>query len=228
MAQQTTSAYEGTTQEHLNIQDINYNTVFMKDGSAAMVIQISAVNFSLLSEEEQDAIIYAYVSLLNSLTFPVQILIRSQRKDITKYLNNIEAQEAQTTDKIIRDRMKSYRKFIQSVIQERNVLDKKFYAIVPFSRLDLGLTDSGIIPGLNNKTDHNLDFPFVVQKTLSTLEPRRDHMLRQFSRIGLQAKQLDNSQLIHLLYTIYNPDSAEGVKTMEAKQYADALVRVRR
>src|SRR3989339_890084 len=82
-----------TTQAHLPIEDIRNDIVIMKDGSSALIIEVSAVNFDLLSEREQDAIIYAYGALLNSLTFPVQILIRSQKKDISSYVELLEKEE---------------------------------------------------------------------------------------------------------------------------------------
>jgi len=51
------------------------------------------MNFELLSQEEQDAKIYAYSSLLNSLSFPIQVIVRSKRLDITAYLRQLDTQE---------------------------------------------------------------------------------------------------------------------------------------
>ena len=82
-----------STQEYLPIEDIKNNLVVLKDGSCALVLSVSSVNFDLLSEREQEAIIYAYGALLNSLTFSIQIMIRSQRKDISSYLEILEKQE---------------------------------------------------------------------------------------------------------------------------------------
>jgi len=58
-----------STQEHLDIYTIKNHLVFLKDGSVALVLRTTAINFNLLSEEEQDATIYAYAGLLNSLSF---------------------------------------------------------------------------------------------------------------------------------------------------------------
>jgi hypothetical protein len=54
----------------------------MKDGSARIVLRVEAVNFALKSEPEQDAIIYSFQHFLNSLQFPIQILVRSLKVDI--------------------------------------------------------------------------------------------------------------------------------------------------
>ena len=88
-----------TTQDHLPVHDIQENLAILKNGSAAMVIETSAVNFGLLSQEEQDAIIYAYAALLNSLTFPIQILIRSKKKDISHYLDLLKQQQEKQTER---------------------------------------------------------------------------------------------------------------------------------
>src|SRR4030065_2704496 len=79
-----------STQEHLDIEDIRDNLVILKNGNAVFVLQTTAVNFDLLSESEQDAMLFAFAALVNSLTFPIQILIRSKRADVTNYLSRLE------------------------------------------------------------------------------------------------------------------------------------------
>ena len=64
-----------TTQEHLDIADIKDDVVILKNGSAVAVLETTAINFDLLSIREQDAAIAAFSSLLNSLSFPIQITI---------------------------------------------------------------------------------------------------------------------------------------------------------
>lgn len=78
------------TQDFLPIADITDNLVLLKNGGAVMVLESSSINFSLLSEKEQQAIIYSYAALLNSLSFPIQIVVRSQIKDISKYMSFLE------------------------------------------------------------------------------------------------------------------------------------------
>ena len=51
------TAIRGTTQEFVEIADIRDDLVFLIDGSVALIIKVSAVNFGLLSEKEQEAII---------------------------------------------------------------------------------------------------------------------------------------------------------------------------
>src|SRR5687768_13615564 len=120
-----------TTQDHLDIEDIREDLVVLKNGAICSVLATTAVNFDLLSEIEQDAIISAFSMLLNSLTFPVQVVIRSKRLDITKYIEKVKRIEEKLTDPLLRHQAEAYRKFVQDFIQDNEVLDKKFYVVVP-------------------------------------------------------------------------------------------------
>src|SRR3989344_1118185 len=83
-----------STQQHLDIEDIRDDIVILKNGNAVVVLETNAVNFDLLSEREQDAMIFAYAALLNSLTYPIQVLVRTRRMDISNYLQTLaEAQQ---------------------------------------------------------------------------------------------------------------------------------------
>jgi hypothetical protein len=217
------SHIKATTQEHLNIEDITHNIIILKDGSAAMVLKVRAVNFNLLSDREQESIIYSYAGLLNSLSFPIQILIRSQRKDITNYINLLKNQELKQFSQVYKDRLARYREFIEKIVKERNVLDKKFYVIIPFSRLELGLAaNSNPLSKAPQKL--TLDKNYVIQKALNALEPKRDHLMRQFAHLNLSPKQLTTQDLIQLFYTIYNPDASEGIVLATPSQYQQSLV----
>lgn len=193
-----------TTQEHLPILDITDNIVLLKDGSCCLILSVSSVNFDLLSEREQEAIIAAYGSLLNSLTFPIQLFIRSQRKDISSYLTLLENEQIKKTNRpLLAGLITSYRKFVADMVKKNNVLDKKFFVSIPFSSLELGLT-----PSLTSiiKKPSKLPYPkdYVLQKAKNSLLPKKDHLIKLFSRLGLTAKQLQTQDLIKLFYEIYN------------------------
>jgi hypothetical protein len=212
-----------TTQQHLDVLDITDDIYLLKDGSVAMVIQTSAVNFDLLSEREQEAVIYSYGALLNSLTFPIQVLIRSQRKDVSSYLKLLEDQENKTPMGKRKTQINQYRDFISQVVKEGNVLDKKFYCVIPFSRLELGLSASN---PLTIKRPQTLPYEksYILNKALATLNPKRDHLIRQFSRMGLQVRQLKTAELTQLLYNVYNPGSTRGPDGVGSTQYQSPMV----
>lgn len=210
-----------STQEHLDIEDIKDGIIILKDGSCCLILETNAVNFGLLSETEQDAIIYAYAGLLNSLSFPIQITIRSQRKDVSSYLRLIDIQEKKETSPKIKNQIKKYRQFIENIVKENEVLDKSFYIAIPFSSLELGITTLG-----KSVTKKGLPFPeeHILQKAKTNLYPKKEQIVRQFSRLGLKAIQLDTQQLIELFYHIYNPES-RGQKLTSPKEYETFFVK---
>ena len=221
-----------STQQHLDIEDIVDDLVILKNGGGALILQTTAVNFGLLSETEQDATIYAYASLLNSLTFPIQIVIRSKRMDISSYLELLKQQEEKQTNENLRFQIQKYRQFVESIIKENKVLDKRFYIVIPFSPLELGVKTAAsslfdLLNPFTKKQKGGLPFPksYILEKAKNALYPKRDHIIRQLARIGLKADQLTTQELVELFYDIYNPVQAGGERlTARASDYTVAMV----
>ncbi len=179
-----------TTQDYIPIKDIHDDVVILKDGSMSVVLETTAVNFGLLSENEQLAIISAFAALLNSLSFSIQIVIRSKRLDISSYLKLLANAQSKQKNTLLAKLMSDYRNFIETIVRENQVLDKKFYIIISVSPFEVGLT------GFTKDR---------FEKALTVLLPRRDHISRQLWRTGLKATQLTSKQLINLYFDVYNP-----------------------
>jgi hypothetical protein len=215
-----------TTQLFLDIHDITNNLVIMKDGTTSVIITVDAMNFGLLAEEEQDGIIYAYAGLLNSLNYPIQIVIRSQTKDVTQYLTLLKEQEDLAPNRLMQHRIRTYREFVSNLIQERNVLDKKFYVVIPASAIELGLlAPSTVLPGSKPLDLHTVERSMLLEKAKSILEPKKDHLIAQFARIGLLARELETQEIIQLFYMSYNPEAAEGQEITDSNSYTTPLVK---
>lgn len=200
-----------SSQNHLPISDICEDVVLFKDGGAALVMESTSLNFSLLSEKEQEAVIAAYSALLNSLTFSIQVVVRTLRKDISSYMRHLDESAKKITSPGLYKLMQSYRKFILESVKKRNVLGKRFYIILPFSPLELGVTKSVLSITRGNKP---LPFPksYVVKKAKVVLYPRRDHLIRQMGRLGIKLRQLLTDDLVGLYYEVYNPVKPEERK----------------
>lgn len=197
-----------TTQSELPIADITENMVLFKDGGAAIVLETTSLNFGLLSEKEQQAVVYAYAALINSLSFSIQILVRSQRKDISNYLNYLAEAASKITNPKLTIVMNSYRGFISEIVKKKNVLGKRFFIVIPFSPLELGVSKS--FSTITSKGP--LPFPksYIVKKAQITLNPKRDHLVRQAGRLSLTLRQLTDNDLIELYYDFYNPKTPKG------------------
>lgn len=183
--------------------DINHDLVLFADGSVALVVATSAVNFGLLSEKEQDAIIYSYAGLLNSLSFPIQIIVQTKHKDISAYLTLLDEQEKRQKNPKLAKSIHGYRIFVSSMVKEKDVLDKKFYLVIPFSNLELG-TSASMILG-TKKTGLPYEKSYIYERALTILLPKRDHIVRLLARVGLRAAQLTTEQLTKLFFGMYNP-----------------------
>lgn len=211
----------GTTQEFTEIEDIRDDLVLLSDGSCCLILETTATNFGLLSEKEQDALIFAYAGLLNSLTFPLQLVIRSRRKDISSYLKLLDEAKTRQEKKELREQIAKYKEFIGKIVGENNVLDKKFYLVIPFSSLELGVkTAAGAL--VRKK---GLPFPkgYILDQAKTALAPKRDHLLRQLNRLGLKGQQLTTQGLIELFHNIYNPEGF-GQKPSLKEEYEAPMV----
>jgi hypothetical protein len=214
-----------TTQNFLDIYDITNDLVILRDGTTTLIITVDAMNFGLLAEEEQDSIIYSYAGLLNSLNYPIQIIINSQTKDVTGYLHLLKDQEDETTNPKMRQRIKQYREFVANLIRERNVLDKRFYLAIPATALELGLlTPQSVMPGTKTLDITGIERNVILEKAQTVLEPKRDHLIAQFARIGLFSRQLTTQEIIQLFYISYNPEAAEGQQLVDTSNYVTPLV----
>lgn len=191
-----------TTLDHIPISDIVGDIVLYKDGGAAVVMEASSLNFSLLSEKEQQAVVAAYSALINSLSFSIQIVVRTQRKDISGYLKYFDEKSSQITNPKLAAITADYKKFITESIKKKTVLGKRFYIVIPFSPLELGVTKSA--QSILKKGP--LPFPkeYVMKKAKITLYPKRDHIVRQTGRLGLKLRQLSTSDLIDLYWSVNN------------------------
>ncbi len=212
-----------STQDHLDILDIRDNIILLKNGNAVGVLQTNAVNFDLLSESEQDALIFAYASLLNSLSFPIQIVIRSKRMDISSYLEKLDEAREQQTNSRLQKQIVRYSEFVKDLIAKNNVLDKRFYIVIPFSELKIGsLAPTQILFG---KKRVFFDKWAVLEKAKTQLGPKQDQITKQLGRIGIKAKVLNTQELVELFYDIYNPNSsAEQKVSINVQEYTAPIV----
>lgn len=187
-----------STQKFTEILDISENVVIFQNGYATLVIEIEATNFSLLSSEEQNSKIYAYASLLNSLSFPLQVIIRNKKVNVSAYIRTLDLEigKSQNNPKL-NTYIKHYRDFILSMIRVQTILDKKFYLTIPFSYFERGV--KGVL-----KKD---DFTISAKTALHT---KAESLLTELKRLSLNAKILEKEELIELFYYIYNSTESSG------------------
>jgi len=210
----TTSPIKASTQFFVEIEEIKDDIILMKDYSAAVVVEVGAVNFWLLSTEEQASMIYSYSSLLNSLSFPTQILILSKKMDVSSYLDYLQGKINRQQVELMKGRLQSYKEFIKTVVKKNTVLEKRFFFVVPFSTLEMGVS------GVNTK---RLNKEYVVSRAKTSLYPKRDHLVRLLSKIGLRASVMQRQELVELFFNLYN-SSPTGKRLAPIESYTDVVL----
>jgi len=199
-------AIVASTQDHLDVYDVVDDLVIMKNGNIALVLETSAVNFDLLSELEQDARVEAFAALLNSLNFHMQILIRTQNVDISQYLSYLEKEKRRMPDANIRKEIDVYIQFVRNLIKDRNVLDKRFFVVIPY--LAGSVSKTSLMKQLFGKEVKIKNLEFTLERAKTQLYPKRDNMIRMLQRIGVGSRQLSSEELVRLFYNIYNPGTS--------------------
>jgi hypothetical protein len=202
-----------TTQKFTEIVDFVDKVVVMEGNNAFMIIELTASNFALLSKREQDLRIYSYAGLLNSLSFPIQILIRNIRMDISKYLHELDEIIRTTKNPQLASYIQYYRTFVQEMVTVNVVLTKAFYIVIPFSYLELGVVSATQQTQKKSQTEN---FAAAAQKALET---KAESLLGQLQKFASSARVLEREELIKLFYEIYN----EGITidTVQSTQGAE-------
>ncbi len=200
----TAQKVKSSTQKFTEIIGIDEEIVLMEGGNACLIIEITASNFALLSQAEQQAKIFSYASLLNSLSFPIQIVVKNKQVDITSYLKLLDSQAQSTKNEMLSLHIQLYRDFVQDLVKVNTVLDKKFYVVIPYSYLEKGVTGAATTSTKKG----------VVQKTFvddarKNLKLKADAIQAQLARLGLPATTLGKEELIKLFYGIFNQDLTE-------------------
>lgn len=187
-----------TTQKFIEILDIVGNIVLLSSGNACAIIEIQATNFALLSQEEQNAKVLSYASLINSLSFPIQIFIRSKKIDISSYLKLLENEALKSQNELLKKQIGQYKAFVQDLVKVNEVLDKKFYIALSYSGLESGM-------GMDQKNF------YLSAKAKLAMKAESVHAM--LHRMNLPAKTLGKEELIKLFYEIYNGDLEQIAKT---------------
>jgi type IV secretory pathway VirB4 component len=227
MAADTSAHSNKSTQSTLLISEIKDGVVVLRDGSLRGVILGSAINYDLMSGSEQEAIEYAYQGFLNSLHFPVQIIIKSQRIDLSAYLEKLDALRNEQPNELLGSLMADYVANIRALIEEVNIMDKQFFVVVPYFPPLAEQKKLSLIEGIKSAfepspviTVSEEDFRQFKQE----LSQRMALAASGMSQMGIRAISLGTQELVDLYYAWYNPDVAANQKLIDAAQLGTPVV----
>ncbi|HZM63700.1 MAG TPA: hypothetical protein VFB59_01055 [Candidatus Saccharimonadales bacterium] len=210
------SSNPNSTQNTLQIAEIRDGIVIMNDGSFRSVVMVKSINFDLMSPQEQESVEFTYQGFLNSLYFPVQIFVHSQKIDLEPYIAKLTKIRSQHDNMLLAVLMEDYIDYISQLSQQANIMDKKFYVVVPFfPHVDVqkAITQSknfltGFLGLFNSKEQHVVVNEDDLVKAKTELRNRVQAVLQGLMQCGVQGLPLDTQELIELYYDTYNPDTA--------------------
>ncbi len=221
---QTKKQLPGTpTQSFLKFESIRDDMIVMQDGTLRAVLLVSSTNFDLKSQEEQDALIYAYQRFLNSLEFHVQILMQSRKMNISEYTEKLKGLMERQTNELLRMQTGEYIEFINRLVESANVMNKNFYVIVPFELIQPVKTTTGFFSNLFKRNSAGQISAREESFTESSkqMNERVASVSSNLSSSGLRVVRLDTNQLIELVYNSYNFGSGP---TIDASQLPNVTI----
>ncbi len=208
-----------STLKYLDIAGIRQDTVIMKDGNLRSVIMVSSINFALKNEDEQNAIISAYVSFLNNISFPLQIVIQSRELNIEGYMNQLKQKAKEQTNELLKMQIAEYISYITELISLSKIMNKRFYVIVPYD--PLSDKKKGFVSRLTETFSPTSLIKMKEEKFMrlrKELGRRVDTVISGLSSIGLNTIELDTQSLIELYYNTYNPVTAANEHLVEVEK----------
>lgn len=211
-----TKTNPNSTQNMLQLAEIRDGIVIMNDGSFRSVVMVKSINFDLMSPQEQEAVEYSFQGFLNSLYFPIQIFIRSQKVDLQPYIEKLDKIRTEHDNMLLAMLMEDYINYIDQLSQQTNIMDKRFYVVVPFfptTDVQKALTQSkNFLTGLQalfvTKEQRVTINEADLEKAKTELRNRVQAVLAGLMQCGIQGLPLDTQELIELYYDTYNPDTA--------------------
>lgn len=204
-----------STQRYLPVAEIRNNTIVLKNGGLRAVLAVEALNFNLKSETEQQGIIAGYGAFVNTITFPLQIVIRSTRTNIDEYLNVVRETGEKQTNELLKNQTLSYVEFMRKLIDVADIMQKQFFVIVPVDH------------GERHKTIFEQFFDWIHPDDSAAKASVRSHEFSSESgrlnerielvssglnNIGLHTRRLSTRDLIEMLYQTYNPKTSQNQK----------------
>jgi len=205
-----------STQTYLRISEIRENTVILKNGGLRAVLKVSSINFNLKSEDEQNAIIYSYQGFLNTLEDPIQIVVRSKKLDIDKYLDDLREKATKQTNPLLQKQTTEYVDYIQKLVEYADIMSKEFYVVVPqdpYRSRNQSFVEKFL--GFINAKD---SYGQIKQRRDEFDELRRklgqkiNSVKIGLENCGLKVDEITTKDLIQLFYEINNPVAARYQK----------------
>lgn len=207
---------DNSTQRYLPFSQIRENIMIMKDNSSRIILKCSPINFLLKSTEEQDSIIISFQRFLNSLSFPIQIIVRSTKLDIDSYIENLKDKALKQKNPLLQNQTYEYIEYLKKLIEVAQIMKKDFYIVVPFDSVEWeSVRDTSFFSSFKsfwwsiNSWDDIAQIKSQIRnfsKIKKSLVNRSNQIKTSLEGIWIKATALEKTDLIKYMTDYYNPN----------------------
>jgi len=199
-----------STQQFLEVDQIKDGILVLKNKSLRGIIMVNSINFALMAEEEQNAVIGQYQNFLNSLDFSLQILVQSRKLNITSYLDKLRDLETRQINDLLRTQIVEYRNFINEIVSGGTIMNKTFYVIVPFQPIMLpSLAGAGGKNAAANREKIARAAQEQFEQSKTQLAQRMEFVALGLRRCGLQCVPLNSLEIAEFLWGSHHLEDSE-------------------
>jgi hypothetical protein len=183
------------------------------------ILNVSSTNFDLKSEDEQNSIIFGFQRFLNSMEFPIQILMQSRKMEIGGYLEKLKHLAEKQTNELLRVQTGEYIEFISRLIDNASIMNKNFYVIIPLGDSVLPQAAGFFSKLLGNGKEKEISQKIEnFEKLKEKLDTRVTAISANLSGIGIKTVRLKTEEIIQLYYNSYNFESAPAIDPGQLKE----------
>ena len=139
-----------SVQEWLPIQQIFDNGIIkLKNENYIKIIQIIPINFNLKSQLEKEAILNSYKIFLKTCNFDLQILVQSNKEDLSLHISNIK-NSTKKENKKLKEISEEYIKYLNQLNTKKKSATKNFYIIIRKEKNNINNNENNIFEELND------------------------------------------------------------------------------
>ena len=210
-----------STQDVLTlVGEIDHDTVILRDGSRRAVLEASGVSFNLRPPDQQAAIFAGWERLLNSIDYPLQILVQVTPMDVEGYLARLFRTNAASTP-ALRRLLDDHAAFVRSLRRERDLHERRYYFVIPGDppRLREGRRGGGLAQLFTAWRRRGGDVSPPEQAAARRLLARRCNQVGEgLGAIGVASRRLQGEPLA----TLWR-DAIGGLRPLHARHWVDPL-----
>jgi hypothetical protein len=216
---------QSATQQFIDLAGIKDGIVITTNGGYRIIFNVGVTNFSLKSEEEQNSIIFQYQGFLNSLHFPIEIVMRSKRLDLNPYIKKLSVLKDKQNNELLRVQMEDYIDFVGELVNMANIMKKNFYVVVPYDPIEIKKPSVfGKIFGGKGEGSGIKIADTTFKRYKDQLTERANTVASGLGSLGLHCVQLTTEEIIELFYGIYNPEVADIERFSDVEELTSSLV----